>query len=132
MAEFADNIQALINDGRITVTDDDVKVGADVSPTGEELKGTYKKLSGDLATAIDYLEGDASRAASYLWDKINTVRKNSARQTLVNQAVPTEDKAMQSAARKLFKAGLAVSEAAALKMIKEQFAPAEEVAEATV
>lgn len=121
---FDEHVQALINEGRITVTDDEVKVGAEVSPNGEELKGSYKKLKGDLPAALDYLGGDAAQAAAYIWDKINTVRKNSARQTLVNQAVPTEDKAMLSAARKLVKAGLAKTDAEALAKIKESFGSA--------
>lgn len=104
--EFSEAVQALINEGKIVVTDDEVKIGADASPSGEELKGTYKKLSGGVAEALTYLEGSADRLAAYVWDKINTVRKNSARQSLYNDAIPSEDKAFLSMARKAVKGGV--------------------------
>jgi hypothetical protein len=122
--QFSESVQALINEGRIKVSEDDVKVGAEVSPNGEELKGSYLKLSGDLSAAMAYLDGDGDRAAAYLWDKINTVRKNSARQTLVNQAVPSEDKAILSMARKAIKGGVpgfvGLSDADAVAKLKAQ------------
>jgi len=125
-AQFSERVQALINAGRITVKSEEVKISADASPSGEELTGSFDKLSGSMAEALEYLDGDTERAGTYLWNSINTVRKNSARQTIYNEAVPSEDKAVLSMARKAIKGGVpgfeGLSEVDAVAKIKAAFA----------
>lgn len=122
---FTAEVQALINSGRIVLSEEDVKVGADSNPSGVELLGKYTKLSGDMAAALEFLKGDAKKAGAYLWDKINTIRKNSARQKLYNDAIPAEDKMYLSMARKAVKGGApgfaGLSDAEAVELLKSKF-----------
>lgn len=134
---FEKYVQPVIAAGTAKMEDKTVEVSEKASGVGKELSGPYQEyvtesLEGFTAYAKftlaskekpDVSDEDALKQVfEWVSRTINTGRKQNARQKLINDAIPPEDKLAASIVKKLIKAGKATDEefAAKLQEVKEK------------
>ncbi len=105
MAEFSTKVTEAINAGHIVVTDETVEVPADTSKVGKDLRGPWKSVEFKSPEgALAYFDGKEESFLDAAARTVNTVRKQTARQSLINAAMaelPEEDRKLLVAATAL-------------------------------
>lgn len=117
---FAKFVQPMITEGKASLKSEELRIGAKSSPNRQELVGAFDALETESEEALlayakyslatkknpDPTDEDAlEQVRSWVLRSINTTRKANARQKLINDAVPPEDKLAAQIARKLIAAG---------------------------
>lgn len=94
-------------------------VDAKASPSGEDLNYTFDKVSGDsVADFLEIFEGNEASLVEFLGKALTARNKSTARQSAVQKSVPQDERAIQSAAKKLVKGGVFSSLDQAIAVIR--------------
>lgn len=105
VADFTKNVQDAINSQDIVVSEDTVEVPAETAKTKEDLKGSWRKVEfKTLKGALAYFDGKEDSLLDAASRTVNTVRKQTARQSLINAAMaemPEEERKLLVAATAL-------------------------------
>lgn len=105
MADFSAKVEEAVKAGHIIVSASSVEVPADTSKVGKDLKGDWKELEfKSYEGALAYFDGKEDSVLDAIARTVNTVRKQTARQKLINDAMnelPEEDRKLLVAATAL-------------------------------
>lgn len=105
MADFSKAVSDAVTAGHIVVTERSVEVPAETAKTKEDLKGPWKELEfKSIEGALAYFDGKQESVLDAIGRTVNTVRKQTARQSLINAAMaelPEEERKLLVAATAL-------------------------------